>query len=260
MLIKTAFVFDESGNMSPEDEANLAVDELTSFGIDVSVSGIGSTMMDIYRDSFDLLIIDYGGLSTMGGSHAEMQVWSACNYAENHPGSLVVLWSKYTERVYRGELAETFGHLGNVLLRFEQHESAYDFSEDSSRRFKERIQAWFEVTGLTLLPPDRRGVAGQNETPTIHHSPERPPEVRARIRRQRLAARNTAKAPLFAEMFTAEDIAAKPDYYVHGLSDRDADREAVIAEEHKLYERMISEHGRFIMVGANASETAEGDT
>ena len=30
-------------------------------------------------------------------------------------------------------------------------------------------------SGLTPLPPDRRGVAGQGETPTINHQPGRPP-------------------------------------------------------------------------------------
>jgi hypothetical protein len=75
----------------------------------------------------------------------------------------------------------------------------------------------------------------------------RPPEIRASIRRQRLAARNQAKAPLFADVFTAEDVAAKPDYYVLGVSDRDAAREAAIAEEQEIYERMLREHGRLLV-------------
>lgn len=141
-MIKTAFVFDESGFQTPEDEAQLAIEELAALGIAVRIAKVATNMMDIYRDRFELLIIDYGGLSTMGGSHANMQVWTACKYAEDHPGTLVVLWSKFTERVYRGELRETFGHLTNVLLRFEQNETVYD---NAPERFGKMIKAWFGV-------------------------------------------------------------------------------------------------------------------
>lgn len=145
--VRAAFVFDEAGVVSLADEVALAVAELAELGVTITVAKTSRLMQDVYRDTFDLLVLDYGGLSTAGGSHAEMQVWSACNYAENHPGSLVVLWSKFTERIYRGELEDTFGHLDNVLLRFERNESAYDFSKDGSRRFRTRLQVWFGSAG-----------------------------------------------------------------------------------------------------------------
>lgn len=141
-MIKTAFVFDESGYQTPEDEMQLAVDELAALGIAVKVAKVATNMMDVYREHFDLLVIDYGGLSTMGGSHANMQVWTACKYAEDHPGALVILWSKFTERVYRGELQEAFGHLNNVLLRFEQDKTIYD---DVPERFGRKVKDWFGV-------------------------------------------------------------------------------------------------------------------
>lgn len=75
----------------------------------------------------------------------------------------------------------------------------------------------------------------------------RPPEVRASIRRKRLAARNAKSAPLFAEVFTAEEIAANPMYYVEGKSAQDAAREEAESEWRKQYERMLSEHGKLIV-------------
>lgn len=140
--IRTAFVFDESGCQTPEDEAQTAVDELAGLGLAVKVAKVATNMMDLYRDHFDLLVIDYGGLSTMGGDHANMQVWRACKYAEDHPGTLIILWSKFTERVYRGELQSTFGHLNNVLLRFKQDETIYD---DVPERFGEKVKDWFGI-------------------------------------------------------------------------------------------------------------------
>jgi len=142
MSIRTGFVFDESGLYSIDDEVALAVDELCVLGLDVEVSAQGHTMMDIYKESFDLLVIDYGGLGVMGGSHANSQVWAACQYAGNHPGSLVVLWTKYTANLYWDGLDETFSHLDNIVIRFERHESAYAFSEDV---FRGKIQRWFGV-------------------------------------------------------------------------------------------------------------------
>ena len=119
--------------------------ELEGIGITVRVDKTASNMMGVYRDRFDLLVIDYGGLSTFGGSHAGMQVWAACKYAEDHPGCLVVLWSKFTERVYRGELEAEFGLLDNVLLRYGKDETGYDKPE----RFNAKIRAWFGIAAAT---------------------------------------------------------------------------------------------------------------
>lgn len=78
--------------------------------------------------------------------------------------------------------------------------------------------------------------------PTRPQSPER----RASMRRQRLAARNERRAPLFAEAWTAEEIAAKAEYYVDGLSDADAAYEAALERERAVYDRLLREHGQLI--------------
>lgn len=84
----------------------------------------------------------------------------------------------------------------------------------------------------------------------------RPPDVRARIRRQRLAARNARKAPLFAEIFTEEEIAHKPHYYIDGVSDSDAAYNAALAVEEAVYQRLLTEHGHLIIY-ADPSESSD---
>lgn len=73
------------------------------------------------------------------------------------------------------------------------------------------------------------------------------PGALAKIRQQRLAARYKAKAPLFADTFIAEDIAAKPDYYIDGTSSHDAVREEILAAEQATYEFMLNNHGRLFI-------------
>jgi hypothetical protein len=73
------------------------------------------------------------------------------------------------------------------------------------------------------------------------------PEQRAALRQKRVAARNAAKAPLFAEQFTAEDIAQKEDYYLRGTSSEDEAYQEAIERERAIYERLLTEHGRLIV-------------
>lgn len=75
----------------------------------------------------------------------------------------------------------------------------------------------------------------------------RSPEVLASIRQKRLAKRNQEKYPLFAEQFTNEAIAAKPEYYLDGTSREDAARNEALAEWQALYERLLAEHGKLII-------------
>jgi hypothetical protein len=65
-----------------------------------------------------------------------------------------------------------------------------------------------------------------------------PPERLARIRRQRLVAREQAKHPLFADVFVAERIEQQPDYYA-GQGDN-TERDAVLAAERERYEYLTA--------------------
>jgi hypothetical protein len=69
----------------------------------------------------DLLVIDYGGLSFGygdGWTLAHYEVRRACEWAENHPGKLMVIWTAHTARLYSDELNDAFGHLDNIIVRY----------------------------------------------------------------------------------------------------------------------------------------------
>lgn len=64
-----------------------------------------------------------------------------------------------------------------------------------------------------------------------------PAERLVSIRQKRLRAREKKKAPMFAEQFVAEKIAAKPAYYLEGKGNYEAERAAVLEQEARDFER-----------------------
>lgn len=101
-----------------------------------------------------------------------------------------------------------------------------------------------EIAGYPMPPHYSLYITHIGPPPT-----RKPPDALANIRRKRLAARNQKKYPLFAEQFTSEAIANKPDYYIDGTSKEDAARDEMLAEWQALYERMLSEHGKLFVYG-----------
>jgi hypothetical protein len=97
-----------------------------------------SMFPDARQTDADLLVIDYGGMSScMGGEdRSRMEVRMACNWAEDHPGRPVVIWTSFTARLYRGELEAEFGHLGNILIR-----TSYP-STDEINAFFDVLRGW----------------------------------------------------------------------------------------------------------------------
>ena len=67
----------------------------------------------------------------------------------------------------------------------------------------------------------------------------RTPEQLALTRQARLRNRMTKQWPLLAEVFIAEELAKRPDYYLEGKSSREDEREAVLAEQQKEYDRYM---------------------
>lgn len=72
-------------------------------------------------------------------------------------------------------------------------------------------------------------------------------EAKARLRQKRLVRRMQRRYPLFVEQFAAEKIAARPDYYLEGVSDGDAERERVLATERDYYELMLANVSRLFV-------------
>jgi len=140
-MIKIGCVFDESGAYTIEEEIEEVIQFFDLLDLECEVVTQAYHMMDLGQKRLDCLILDYGGVAARGNTaSANMQIWAACNYAENHPGALVIIWTKYTARVYEDELKSEFGHLTNVLLRFEGDESPYSGDES---RFQQAVKRWF---------------------------------------------------------------------------------------------------------------------
>lgn len=73
------------------------------------------------------------------------------------------------------------------------------------------------------------------------------PEAKAALRRKRLERRMSDKYPLLAEQFIAEAVAAKPGYFLEGVSEGGAERARILAEEREYYERMSANIGRLFI-------------
>jgi hypothetical protein len=114
-------------------------------------------------------------------------------------------------------------------------------NRDGSRTPPE-IQAYRDTYGP---PGSGYGIHIQHVGPPTK---PKPPEVRASIRQKRLAARMQAKVPLFAEQFIADELDAKPDYYIRGISDADDAYQKALAWEQEIYDRLLSEHGKLIIL------------
>lgn len=80
----------------------------------------------------DVLFIDYGGMSVMGAHDtAKSNVRGVKNYADNHPGTLIVFWTEFTSELYR-EVSEEFGAIDNCVCR--------TFDDDTT--WATRVQQW----------------------------------------------------------------------------------------------------------------------
>ena len=78
-------------------------------------------------------------------------------------------------------------------------------------------------------------------------------------RRQKRAARRIERsAPLFAEQFLAEELAAKPDYYA-GVTDPEiaAKHDAVLAAEGRRYEELLSRPNRLVVLAEEPEAARE---
>lgn len=146
--IRTCFIFDFMGDLEEEVEgAIMELDTICGYVGDkhlpISIVTKSTALnSEIMKTSYDLMVIDYGGLSA-GSSTGRMQVDAACRYAENHPGCLVVIWTGYTSYIYEDELEEKFGHLDNITKRYDG-DNAYE-NLDGKPAFLKKFRNWFGI-------------------------------------------------------------------------------------------------------------------
>jgi len=145
MSIKAGFVLDCSLTYTPEEERETVLQELENLGItDIEVVFSDYSMPRNLDKKLDLLIIDYGGASVSGaGGSATANIWDVCNYAEEHPGCFVAIWTIYTQCHYKDELEEEFGHVDNIFMRYDTENYFSSITGEDEAEFTRKIQAWF---------------------------------------------------------------------------------------------------------------------
>lgn len=138
--VKIAIVVDSMGDfdLTPEQEIEEIVEFLAVKCFPVKLVAGGEHMGVIDGKSIDLLIIDYGGL--MVGAHGVQisQIRGACEWAENHPGKIMIIWSNFTREIYIDELEHVFGDLDNIRFRFKSR-----FGADLNEPMFDELKLWY---------------------------------------------------------------------------------------------------------------------
>lgn len=85
----------------------------------------GNDIHSVKGKRLDVLVVDYGGLSTVG-EYDEMyrQIRETCRWAENHQSVLVIIYTTYTWHFYKREFADSFGHVGNIKFWYADDDNA----------------------------------------------------------------------------------------------------------------------------------------
>ncbi len=138
--IRIAIVVDSMAGfvITPEQEIEEIIEFLTVKCFPISLVAGGEHMGIIDGKSVDLLIIDYGGLGPGAGGLAVSQIRAACEWAENHPGKIMIIWSNFTREIYIDELEEHFGDLDNIRFRFKKR-----FGADINEELFDELKLWY---------------------------------------------------------------------------------------------------------------------
>lgn len=136
MKIRTTFLADESSD-NMDDEWDSIQYHLEDMGLDIEVIHKVHRIDQIGEP--DLLVVDYGGLS-IGGAYdvARWHMKAATQWAVDHPGRLMLVWSQFTQFLYEDVLEDFRGELDNIVPFYE---GDYD---EATKKTEEKIKAWFQ--------------------------------------------------------------------------------------------------------------------
>jgi hypothetical protein len=123
--IRVAIVSDDY-LLEPKDSHDLVTRDfvrqlqyLCELGENLTCVWAGFTPSHLPDSGVDLLIIDYGGMSSFGARDtATFNIRLCCEWAQNHPGTLCVLFTTFTMGLYEDELEGEFGHIDNILALY----------------------------------------------------------------------------------------------------------------------------------------------
>jgi len=173
MTIRAGFIIDQEELLNEQPgiiisalESMVGLKGNQSLGITVVKLSEGVTE-EFLSKNYDLLVIDYGGASFGSRDNGMYHVKELCTYAENHTGTLLVIWTSHTYDLYEGELQEQFGHLDNITTKATHMDILYytleDLVDGNRPDFKEKFTNWFnkEITEALQQPTGFLGNVGK---------------------------------------------------------------------------------------------------
>ena len=105
--IKTAWVNDPVGSLGRTSTEEMIEDRdmlARSLGYEIDVTKHANSMADVQGQHFDLLVFDYGGAANSYGKSAWDEFDAVIAWAEDHPGTLVLIYSSFSGNMYRNLL------------------------------------------------------------------------------------------------------------------------------------------------------------
>jgi hypothetical protein len=147
--IRLAIIVDPFGVESIEEEVGNIRFAMENLELPVKLVTYGESPLILKEKEVDMVVVDYGGMSLMGGwDTAKANIGYVCQWAEDHPSKAVLIWTTYTALVYQDELEEQFGELKNIFFRFpdDPHHllRVQDF-DDHRNRLRKELRVWFGV-------------------------------------------------------------------------------------------------------------------
>lgn len=147
-----------AGFGSDEEAAHDAARLQGTLGRVVHLAGAGRSLYGFRDWAIDLLVLDYGGMGPGAEATVHAQIDYALHWAEDHPNTLLLIYTEFTAMEYGPELKDTFGHVPNIV-------PFYAKSDEE----QEGLRSWFPETIFTpwksvldephdhLVAPRRRG-------------------------------------------------------------------------------------------------------
>ena len=123
----------------PDDEIKAILLELSLEGIKGDIVADTSAPQELRDHGFDLLIIDYGGMASMGASGVALHnLRYTINWLEDHPSVVAIVWTFFTGELV-GEIYDNFADAPANLFIYEGKERISD-------------EKWVQIRALLGVP------------------------------------------------------------------------------------------------------------
>lgn len=142
MSISTAIILDNLGTFAkgPDKERDDILEELRKDGLDIDLRFYGHLFSQLPQEQgYDLVIVDYGALWQM---NMEDQSKLVVQWAEDHPGSLVMLWSTLTVEMIVDDVLSPFDDSTGWYKKAEFPHNLRPYHAPNTLR--NRMQEWEE--------------------------------------------------------------------------------------------------------------------